>query len=142
MGLAQDLVTAGLHGKGQKRNNQPMPDYPLPPRDGGTPLRHNYPVALYEQIADILTARIGAGEYAWRLPSADALARELGCYSQTVRHAFAVLADLGVLVPTNRGHFLSDEFRADSAAPEVIAARAGEVLERLQQMRPESVRGL
>jgi DNA-binding GntR family transcriptional regulator len=70
------------------------------------------PVRAYQQVADALAARIGAGRYPGQLPAERDLAREFGIAYATVRRAMAVLRERG-LIQTIRG---SGTFTAPGSA--------------------------
>ena len=62
----------------------------------------------YVQTANVIAARIEAGEFTWRLPAERDLARELGVAYQTLRHSMKVLRDRGLIVTRQgRGTFVA-----------------------------------
>jgi GntR family transcriptional regulator len=62
----------------------------------------------YVQAANIIAARIEAGEFTRRLPAERDLARELGVAYQTLRHAMKVLRDRGLIITRQgRGTFVA-----------------------------------
>lgn len=66
----------------------------------------------YQQVVDIVAARIAAGRYTAKLPSERALADEFGVSYITLRHATAVLRDRGLIVSIHgRGTFVRAHFR-------------------------------
>ena len=65
---------------------------------------HLDPTPLYEQVAEVLTRKIEAGELQPRqaLPSETELAREFGVARRTVRRALEILRDRGLIVSIER----------------------------------------
>lgn len=64
----------------------------------------------YKDIADLVTAAIDAGTYAYgsQLPSAAELAHEYGVSVGTIHRAMALLADAGTIVGRQgRGRFVT-----------------------------------
>jgi len=59
------------------------------------PLGDDY---AYVQVADDLERRIGAGEFAEKLPSERALAEEYGCAYTTIRQGMKLLRERGLIV--------------------------------------------
>lgn len=67
---------------------------------------------VYQQVADIVAARIATGRYTAKLPSERALADEFGASYITVRHAIAILRERGLIVSIHgRGTFVAAYFR-------------------------------
>ncbi|MCH3967886.1 MAG: GntR family transcriptional regulator [Atopobiaceae bacterium] len=65
---------------------------------------------LYRQLADVLRSRIGAGRLTEgdRLPTEQSLSRDLGIGVSTVRGAYALLVDEGLVIRrAGRGSFVS-----------------------------------
>jgi DNA-binding GntR family transcriptional regulator len=63
----------------------------------------------YMQVADYLRAQIHAGKIGPRVPSALALSAETGASVATVKRAFKVLHDEGVIYSVNgRGTFVAE----------------------------------
>lgn len=61
---------------------------------------------VYQQVADVIAARMAAGQYPCRLPRELDLAAELGVSYRTVRSAMAVLRERGLVVSVHgRGTF-------------------------------------
>ena len=74
---------------------------------------HGAPEFPYEQLVAIIRERIGSGEYApgSKIPTIVEFEDETGLSSMTVRRAFRVLADEGLLrIVPGRGTFVA---RAD-----------------------------
>lgn len=84
------------------------------------------PVRVYQQVADALAARIGAGRYPGQLPAERDFAREFGVSYATVRRAMAVLRERG-LVQTirGRGTFTAPGSAGDPAWPAISQRAAG-----------------
>jgi DNA-binding GntR family transcriptional regulator len=62
---------------------------------------------VYLQAANIISARIEAGEITGRLPAERVLARELGVAYQTLRHSMKVLRERGLIITRQgRGTFV------------------------------------
>lgn len=62
----------------------------------------------YQQSADIIAARIAAGQYAVNLPGERDLAEEFGVADITMRHAMAILRERGLIVSIHgRGTFVA-----------------------------------
>ena len=71
----------------------------------------------YVQVADVIAARIEAGEITHRLPAERDLAKELGVAYQTLRHAMKALRDRGLIIPRQgRGTFVSALARRDNSS--------------------------
>lgn len=56
------------------------------------------PGHTYIQVASAIAASIEAGQITGRLPAERALAADLGVSYQTVRHAYAVLRQRGLII--------------------------------------------
>jgi DNA-binding GntR family transcriptional regulator len=72
---------------------------------------HLDPTPLYEQLAEVLAARIERGELQPRqpLPSETELAREYGVARRTVRRALDILREHGLVVSIERrGTYVAD----------------------------------
>ena len=89
----------------------------------------------YVQTANVIAARIEAGEFTWRLPAERDLARELGVAYQTLRHSMKVLRDRGLIITRQgRGTFVahvasgtdSNDGRRMRLAPDTSHPPAGE----------------
>jgi DNA-binding GntR family transcriptional regulator len=66
------------------------------------------PDYTYVQAANVIAARIEAGEITHRLPAERDLARELGVAYQTLRHSMKVLRDRGLIISRQgRGTFVT-----------------------------------
>ena len=62
----------------------------------------------YVQAANVIAARIEAGEITHRLPAERDLAKELGVAYQTLRHAMKALRDRGLIITRQgRGTFVA-----------------------------------
>jgi GntR family transcriptional regulator len=62
----------------------------------------------YQQVADAITARITTGHYTIKLPGERALAEEFGVSYLTIRHATAILRELGLIVSIHgRGTYVA-----------------------------------
>ena len=69
----------------------------------------------YQQVADTIAARIASGRYPCKLPSERDLAEEFEVSYITVRHAMAILRDLGLIVSIHgRGTFNASAFAGNS----------------------------
>jgi DNA-binding GntR family transcriptional regulator len=80
-----------------------------------TEIDRNAIAHAYQQVTDIIAARITSGYYAIKLPSERALAEELGVSYITVRHATAILRERGLIVSIHgRGTFVAPEHRSRS----------------------------
>lgn len=67
---------------------------------------------IYEQVVDIIAARIATGYYTIRLPRERELAEEFGVSYVTVRHAMAILRERGLVVSVHgRGTYVSESAR-------------------------------
>ena|SRR5215469_11401328 len=84
----------------------------MPLQDGSRSSAHHYGRAMidryaakppYRQAADIIRARIEAGEIVVKLPGERELAEDLGLALGTIRKAIAVLRDEEGLVETSPG---------------------------------------
>jgi GntR family transcriptional regulator len=100
--------------------------------------RHRRP---FQQIADDLRSRIGAGEFApeQALPSIKALAGEYQVAGQTIQSAMRVLKDENLVVSEpNRGFYVRDpsqpEHATDSIDPGELAAVKSELRELQEQV--------
>ncbi len=95
---------------------------------------HRSDTPVYQQIAAELRARIGAGRYRPRrpLPSEPQLQQEFGVARDTVRRAFAHLAELGLVYTVRgRGTYVRGEHEVVTAEPGMrIFARAATAAER------------
>jgi DNA-binding GntR family transcriptional regulator len=61
---------------------------------------------VYEQVADVIAARIATDVYTIKLPGERELAEEFGVSYITVRHAMAILRERGLIVSIHgRGTF-------------------------------------
>ena len=71
------------------------------------------PVAMYEQLANLLREKIDAGEITGKLPSVTRLQQEYGIGSQvTVLRAIELLVAEGVVYTvTRRGTYVSDSYK-------------------------------
>jgi DNA-binding GntR family transcriptional regulator len=71
-------------------------------------VRHDLPEPAYQQLADILTRRIKAGQ--WRtgpLPSVKALQQQYGIGRDTVLHTLQLLRDAGLIITVaKRGSYV------------------------------------
>jgi DNA-binding GntR family transcriptional regulator len=70
------------------------------------------PIPVYQQIADVIAARIERGELQpnRRIPSETALQQEFGVARETARHAVAVLRERGLVVTVpQRGTFVVEQ---------------------------------
>jgi GntR family transcriptional regulator len=66
----------------------------------------NSPVALYQQLAEVLRGRIERGELVGRIPSVKSLAQEYEVAAGTADKALGVLREEGLIVSARgRGHF-------------------------------------
>jgi DNA-binding GntR family transcriptional regulator len=75
------------------------------------------PDYTYVQAADVIAARIEAGEITNRLPAERDLARELGVAYQTVRHSMKVLRDRGLIITRQgRGTFVAPLASCDDSS--------------------------
>jgi DNA-binding GntR family transcriptional regulator len=62
---------------------------------------------VYQQVADILRARIMAGEITRRLPSLKSVEQEMGVSHGSIERAFALLRSEGLIRPvTGKGFFV------------------------------------
>ena len=62
----------------------------------------------YQQVADVVTARITSGYYTIKLPSERALAEEFGVSYITVRHATAILRTRHLIISIHgRGTYVA-----------------------------------
>jgi GntR family transcriptional regulator len=66
------------------------------------------PVPLWEQVANLLRARISAGELTGRVPSIRTLSQQYEVSTRTAERALTYLRDEGVLVVLHgRGYFVA-----------------------------------
>jgi GntR family transcriptional regulator len=69
----------------------------------------NLPVPLWEQLANLLRAKINSGTYRGKLPSARTLAQEHGVSHKTSEHALSTLRDEGLVVAVKGlGYFVAE----------------------------------
>ena len=72
------------------------------------------PEYVWRQAADVIAARIAAGDYSGRLPSEGDLARDHGVGKNTVRRALVDLRERGLVVTLpQRGTFVATPARRD-----------------------------
>lgn len=77
-----------------------------------TEIDHNGIRYVYEQVVDIIAARIAKGYYTIRLPGERDLAEEFGVSYTTVRHAMAILRECGLVVSVHgRGTYVAASAR-------------------------------
>jgi DNA-binding GntR family transcriptional regulator len=70
-------------------------------------LDHDSPVALYQQVADLLRARIESGELTGRIPATKDIAVEYGVAQGTAEKALSILRQEGLIISAvGRGHFV------------------------------------
>ncbi len=70
-------------------------------------LDHDSPVALYQQVADLLRARILNGELTGRIPATKDIAVEYGVAQGTAEKALSILRREGLIISAvGRGHFV------------------------------------
>jgi DNA-binding GntR family transcriptional regulator len=71
-------------------------------------LNPDLPVPLHEQLSEIVRAKIKAGEYTGRLPSARHLAQEHGVSHRTSEHALRTLKAEGLIVAVQgKGYYVA-----------------------------------
>ncbi|WP_100448841.1 GntR family transcriptional regulator [Glycomyces xiaoerkulensis] len=88
--------------------------------DPDAEIDHEGPVPVYQQLATILRARIGRGDWAPNrpIPSEAQLVQTYGIARETVRKGIRVLIDNGELVIVRgRGTFVADSSGPDTANP-------------------------
>jgi DNA-binding GntR family transcriptional regulator len=84
------------------------------------------PVRAYQQVADAVAARIGAGRYPGQLPAERDLAREFGVSYVTVRRAMAVLRERGLIETIRgRGTFTAPGSAGNPARPAIPQGATG-----------------
>jgi len=96
------------------------------------------PIPRYVQLAELLRARIGRGQWAagGRLPSLDELGREFDVARVTVRQAIDVLAREGLVSPEQgRGTFVTQR-KADKRRLHAVTTM-GELAELYRDTKPE-----
>lgn len=75
----------------------------------------------YQQVADIIAARIAAGHYPSKLPGERDLAKEFGVSYNTVRHATAILRQRGLIISIHgRGTFDASKLTGNPTATTAI----------------------
>lgn len=74
------------------------------------------PEPLYEQVANVIAARIEVGTLAQQLPAERLLAQEFGVAYQTLRHAMQTLRDRGLVITRQgRGTFVVPPAQRDAS---------------------------
>jgi GntR family transcriptional regulator len=72
------------------------------------------PGKTYVRVADLIAARIEAGELTHKLPAERDLAEEYGVAYQTVRRSMEILRDRGLIITRQgRGTFVDPAVRRD-----------------------------
>lgn len=73
-------------------------------------LRHDSPVPLYVQLANLLRDDITAGKLTGRIPSIKGLSQEYEVSTRTVERALEILKDEGVVVAVvGKGFYVSED---------------------------------
>lgn len=72
-------------------------------------LDHEAPVALHQQLADLIRHQIAAGELTGRVPSILSLAQEYGISHRTAAHALTTLRNEGLIISVRgKGYYVAD----------------------------------
>lgn len=73
-------------------------------------LRHDSPVPLYVQLANLLRGQVRGGELTGRIPSIKGLSQEYEVSTRTVERALEILKDEGVVVAVvGKGFYVSED---------------------------------
>lgn len=73
-------------------------------------LRHDSPVPLYVQLANLLREQVRGGELTGRIPSIKGLSQEYEVSTRTVERALEILKDEGVVVAVvGKGFYVSED---------------------------------